>query len=519
MRLQLQSLTDGCVIEVEASAGQTFAQAIWLSSALKPKALCGGLGLCGRCRIRYNTQAPQASAAEHSYFSSQELKAGWRLACRHKVPAGNGLIEISLPSLELANSCRSQPVRYKKEKAFLGIDLGTTSIHWRCVTSDGKKLAGGNLLNPQLAAGPDVISRLEYCSSPERKEQLANLVLVSIAEIINQLEFQNFTIERLCVAANSVMTHILLKCDLRGLSSAPYYLACPNAQSISLQIQDKKLPCIIPPLAAPFVGADISAGLLACTEQDLKRPLLLADLGTNAELALLLPDKKLYLASAPLGPAMEGIGPKCGQPAGPGVAVAFSLSSSGLIASFYNKESGPYLSATGYLSVISHLLNLGLMDRDGHFTHSPLAMPLGRRLQAALCRINGEEALDLGSGLYLTSGDIELLLKVKASFRVALKRLFESAEISEKAIETFVLVGAISENSSTADLINLGFIPGPLAPKLHRIVNTSLDGACLLAAKPQLLSGLASLCSEAITIDLANDPSFLKDYLAEMTWQ
>ena len=88
-------------------------------------------------------------------------------------------------------------------------------------------------------------------------------------------------------------------------------------------------PIYIPPLPAPFVGGDVSAGLAALLEADIPRPFVLADLGTNGELALVTEAGDLWLTSVPLGPALEGIGTECGQLGGPGVVTGFMLTPMG----------------------------------------------------------------------------------------------------------------------------------------------------------------------------------------------
>ena len=61
-------------------------------------------------------------------------------------------------------------------------------------------------------------------------------------------------------------------------------------------------PARIPPLLAPFVGADISAGMAAIAfgPDPPRYPYLLADLGTNGEFALALSPEEYLLASVPM---------------------------------------------------------------------------------------------------------------------------------------------------------------------------------------------------------------------------
>ena len=93
------------------------------------------------------------------------------------------------------------------------------------------------------------------------------------------------------------MTDIFLGRHIEGLCAAPYRLSHTGgsmAQGLSVLGEQQEAvllpPAYIPPLPAPFVGGDISAGMLAVLEDKHPAyPFLLADMGTNGEFALALP--------------------------------------------------------------------------------------------------------------------------------------------------------------------------------------------------------------------------------------
>lgn len=452
-------------VTVAAQSGQSLSQAIWLSGLVRPLPLCGGLGRCGRCRVRFVRHAPPFLPAEKAVFSPHQLAEGWRLACRRQVPdtataaeGGADVLELELPSESLA------PLVFGAQGAgaagpllpgakilagpkvltpglppgemramVLAVDLGTTSLCWRVLDTQGIPLAEGRELNPQAGAGADVMSRLAVASAPEGREVLARLVRNELEKIIEFLSQAGIgRVERMCLAANTAMTDIFLNRDVQGLCAAPYRLAHSGHETVDVPGLP---PVYIPPLAAPFVGGDISAGLAALLEADIPRPFVLADLGTNGELALVTEAGDLWLASVPLGPALEGIGPQCGQLAGPGVVTGFALTPLGLAARFYEAPAAEQLpehgaaqglahvpehalhtaggsacpcaacqqaesavgqgrpleqaqeargiSATGYLSLLALLLRAGVLRDNGQFIAVP-AMPLARKLAAGL---------------------------------------------------------------------------------------------------------------------------------------
>ena len=448
----------------------------------------------------------------------------------------------------------------------LAVDLGTTSLCWRALSAQGAPLAEGRVLNPQAGAGADVVSRLALASTPEGRELLAHLVRHELQRIVDFLAQCGLgRVERMCLAANTAMTDIFLNRDVLGLCAAPYRLTHSGDETVTVPGLP---PIYIPPLPAPFVGGDVSAGLAALLEADIPRPFVLADLGTNGELALVTEAGDLWLTSVPLGPALEGIGPECGQLAGPGVVTGFMLTPMGLAAKFYETpadaaapahapshtplhtlggttcpcpacqqaestvgQGRPHeqadtargISATGYLSLLSLLLRAGVLRDDGQFVANP-AMPLAKKLAAGLelpepggknCGKSGAR-LRLPHGLWLAAADVEELLKVKAAFALALTTLLQAADLPATKLATLCLAGTLGEYVTLDDLETVGFVPSVLSHRIRAVGNTSLDGAALLALDCDRAAALSRMCRHAVVISLVDQPNFHTEYLRHM---
>ena len=433
----------------------------------------------------------------------------------------------------------------------------------------GRAVAEGRTLNPQAGAGADVMSRLAVARAPEGRAVLAGLARRQLLDIMDSLAQSGAgRVTRLCLAANTAMTDIFLDRDVEGLCAARYRLAHCGDETVELPDFP---PLYVPPLPAPFVGGDVSAGLAALLEADVPRPFVLADLGTNGELALITETGQLWLTSVPLGPALEGIGPECGQLAGPGVVTGFTLTPLGLAAQFYegarpdavdaadvarhhvtpgsacpcpacqgatagqNSAAGAGvggavargISATGYLSLLALLLRAGVLRNDGQFVANP-AMPLARKLAAGLEQPNPAAAptasdlprsgarLRLPHGLWLAAADVEALLQVKAAFALALDALLRAADIPAGNVAAVCLAGTLGEYVRPDDLETLGFVPAVLAPRIRAVGNTALDGAALLALHSKKIPPLARMCREAVVLPLVDEPNFHTDYLRRM---
>lgn len=510
-------------LKIPALAGQRFSEAIWLSGQIAPAPLCAGLALCGRCKIRFADSPPPPTEEDTRYFSPAELLAGWRLACHHLVPDFE-LIRLELPiqSHEIASSRNTIAVIGYKGAAYLGVDFGTTAIEWRAITPEGCAVAEGKCVNPQAGAGADVIARLAFAMQESGKHSLSEIGLKAIADIIASMDQPDFRLERICIAANTAMTQILLARDIAGLCAAPYRQEWHGGESIDIKYPgfSELIETVFPPLPAPFVGGDISAGLLALIADNIERPFLLADLGTNAELALLNKENSLYLVSAPLGPAMEGVGPRCGHPAGKGVITSFSAAPSGLATTFFEatQDTGfdecRGIGATGYISLVSLLLRLNILDQTGHYNAS-CGLPIAQKILSNL----KNDILHLPFGQVLEKADLEILLKAKAAFASALRLLLKTAGMEANELKVFALAGALGKHANPEDLAMLGFIPYSLVDRLLAVGNSSLEGACMLAREPQKNEELKLLCSRAHVIQPALDKEYNADYIDQMDWR
>ncbi len=526
---------DGRSLKLAPAPDQTLAQAIFLfqedglSGLWDGVPLCAGLGRCGLCRVRYESTPPVPLAEELKRLGAEAVAQGWRLSCLHPAAA----CAIFLPEPRRSARPRvdigmatSGPAA---AAASLAIDLGTTSIHWAALDKSGQTLSSGQGLNPQLGLGSEVMSRLAYAQRPGGAAVLSGLVRQRLLALKADAEASHGAhITRLCVAGNSAMTYLLLGLAVDGLARAPYHLEYVGGDERQFGPDSPGgLPAaLIPPLLAPFIGADLSAGLAALhfsPDGPPAYPFLLADLGTNGEFVLALSPDEYLLASVPLGPALEGVGLRHGRVAGPGAVRAFVLTPVGLRPEYIERPPlpGPQMeqedagiTGVGYLSLTATLLRAGVLDESGRFVVP--ATPLGKRLAQKLVSLDGEQALDLGHGLLLPASDVEELVKVKAAFNLALSRLLAEAKLAPTALSGVHLAGAMGEHVDAADLAALGFLPEALTSRVRRAGNTSLTGARLLLTSPAAWDWVRTLPGRCRALDLAAEPGFGSLYVERM---
>jgi len=486
-----------------AAPGESLGRALFRAGYFVGVPLCAGLGRCGRCRVRFLTPGPTPQAVEHRRLSTADLADGWRLACLHTVEDGQRLEAPDAgpsPAYAVAAAARTMAVT---GPLGLAVDLGTTGLAWRVLSLvDGAAAAEGRGVNPQLGAGGEVVSRLAFALEPGGGAYLRRLV---VDELVRLVALAGPQLSALCVAGNSAMVSILCDKPLTGLARAPYGLSWRAGESVVLD--DRLPPAYIPPLFGPFVGADIAAGLAALLRQAPAYPFLLADLGTNAEMILALAPDRYLAASAPLGPALEGVGLSQGAMAGPGTAVAFDLTPTGLAPVFFGGAApagAPRgIAGPGYLSLAARLREQGILDVDGRFATTPAATPLGRRLAAQVGRQDGEAYFET-AGCRLPASDVEELLKVKAACNLAVSTLLAAAGLTTAHLASVHLAGAFGAAVFPSDLETLGFLPPGLAGRTHVAGNLSLEGAALFLADPASRDAVAVLAARTSIVPLVD---------------
>ncbi|MCL1889900.1 MAG: ASKHA domain-containing protein, partial [Desulfovibrionaceae bacterium] len=368
----------------DPETSQSLLQSIYLSGLAEPPPLCAGMGRCGRCRVRFPGDPPPPLPQDNATLSRELLEQGWRLSCcRPPMPGARLELpkEARLPD-NIAPS-PAPPIPYPPTMD-LAVDFGSSSLHFAAVGPDLPQendplAAEGILINPQMGAGGDVLSRVAFALEPEGLQRLSRLSRAALARMLEQTQDRHKRgVREICLAANSAMTYLVLGLAPSGLAAAPYRLDYRGGDYARLP----DLPPVwVAPLAGPFIGGDLSAGYAALAfGKNADYPFMLADLGTNGEFILALSPEEALAASLPLGPALEGAGMRCGSAAGPGVITGFTLSHQGPEPVFFPSANwdGPALgiSGSGYLSLIRCLLQAGLLRTDGGFSTKP-PTPLG----------------------------------------------------------------------------------------------------------------------------------------------
>jgi uncharacterized 2Fe-2S/4Fe-4S cluster protein (DUF4445 family) len=356
------------------------------------------------------------------------------------------------------------------EKYGIAVDLGTTTLAAALVhLSTGDIIVRRGSINPQRLHGLDVISRIHYAgASSANLRELQTFINSELTRLLGELlEAAGIAagqVERLAIAANPAMTHLLLGLPIDSLAHPPYRPRITGAHNLHTKELgwSSDVPLYVFPSPGGFVGGDTVAFLYGLGFPEPRaqspEPALFLDLGTNAEIVL-LSDGKLSATSAAAGPAFEGGNLSCGMAALPGAIFSVEVHDGRLVTASIDNAPPKGLCGSGVLDTVALLLSEGLMDATGQLLQPDVSSsPLGSRLQD----IDGERHFviyrDAKKMLSLSQGDIRQIQLAKGAVRAGMEVLFERAGIAAEELKEVVLTGSFGASLRRESLKTVGVL-------------------------------------------------------------
>lgn len=462
-------LTDGKSISVECESGERLLDVCARAGVLLC-ADCGGVGVCGKCRVRCTGGLSPADEEEISHLKS-EIDIGIRLACKAKVvsDACVFVLQQKAEDIEIPNGVTVP-------NGVLCVDLGTSNI---CLAySENGVTKGRSLVNPQCIYGSDVISRI--CASKDHLSALNSSVDILLSD---------FKADKRIISGNTVMQYIYCGIDPSPLGRSPY----TNDEKFGKwHGDDYMLPCI-----GAFVGGDVVSGLYYALENGMidGGTSLYLDVGTNGE-TVLIHNGQMTACAAAAGPCFEGAGIECGMKASDGAIYSCSVSNGKIKCSSLGQGKAKGICGTGLVSIAACLLDIGQITDTG----------LLKDQVYSLCP---------DGSVYITRHDVRALQSAKAAIRAGIEILCKKASITPDMIQTVYLAGAFGEKLNTLHAVRTGLIPNVKTVKLG---NSSLYGACMLSSDSSHFPKIKALADKIRYIELSDEEQFDEIYLSSMAF-
>lgn len=492
------------------------------------QAPCGGRGSCGKCRIQVLEGELPVKPEDEKTFSAEELKAGWRLSCQAEpeedltIRLGWGSesgIEV-MAGFRVENHVKEHDgeeeskAEGKSGKYGFAVDIGTTTLAIQLISlEDGKCLDTYTGLNSQRAYGADVIARIQAAingKGAELKERICQELWNGMEHLRGKYAFSWEVIEKVVIAGNTTMIHLLMGYPCEGLGSMPfkpYEIGAIEVNGTELfpQMGGQVLIQIYPGFST-FVGADIVAGVCALHMGKGEEVNMLIDLGTNGEMAL-GNGEKLLVTSTAAGPAFEGGNITWGTGSVPGAVCNVRLKDGKLEVKTIQNKPAVGICGTGVIELVSELVKNEEVDETG-------------RLEDEWFENGYPVAVNpQGEQIALVQKDIREIQLAKAAVRAGIETLLERYGISAEDVHQVYVAGGFGYQLDYEKAMEIGMFPKEFAGKVQAVGNSSLHGAVELLIHPERMKEAVEATKLAEEIGLSADPVFQEAYMDAMFFE
>ena len=481
---------------------------------------CNGNGICGKCIVRYKSGATEPTKQDREFLSEKQLEQGYRLACQ-SYPTEEYKVEI--PELEETIEVLSQwenqrteeilkntaeGTAEKTENALYGIciDIGTTTLAALLVNLETEADCQTAVsVNHQRAYGSDVLSRIS-ASNGGKKWEMQRCIRQDLQKLIRELlqkeKITEQQIQRIVIAGNTTMCHLLRGFSCETLGVAPFlpvdlsWMEGSAADFLGMKELDTKV-VILP---------DIMAGIAKMNMHRSEGYHLLLDIGTNGEMVL-GNCRHMYVTSTSAGPAFEGGNISCGMASIPGVISHVFMEETGK-AGFQvigetdgenKKQQAIGICGTGMIDLVYELREHQMIDEHG--TYSDLYFDTG---------------YELAEKVKFTQNDIRELQMAKAAIRAGVDILVKKAGIAFDEVDNCYLAGGFGTKIDIKKAAGIGLIPKELEMKTIPAGNTVLAGTKEVLLSRISKEELEKIQTMADVINLAEENDFEELYLSYM---
>ncbi len=412
----------------------------------------------------------------------------------------------------------------------VAFDLGTTTIVGALMDCDsGRELAVAAQINPQVAHGDDVISRImqvrEDAGALQRLQREAGEALNGlVAELCAQAGIPRTAIYEATVAGNTTMQHLFCGISPAALGEVPFPPAYNRAlllqaRETGLEIHPNGRLYVFPNIGG-FVGGDTVAGILATGLHRAQRPSMLVDIGTNGEIVL-AHEGRLLATSTAAGPAFEGARIRAGMRATDGAIEKVVLNHNDISYNVIGNTAPAGICGTALIDLAAALLRAGILEATGRLL-TPDEVPAGvpTALKERLHENDGNvdflivpaEESGTGEGIYLYQRDVRELQLASGAIRAGILILLRRVGLEPDDLDTVLLAGGFGNFIRRSNARRIGLLP-PLPTRRIRFVGNAAG----MGAKAVLLNRGARATAEQIAesaehVDLSLDPEFQMEF-------
>ena len=437
----------------------------------------------------------------------------------------------------------------------VAIDIGTTTVAVILVDlATGQVLAKASDFNQQMHLGDDVLTRINLCLNDKSlidrmQEAIVNdTISPLIAQTLDAAGQSHEKIASLTVAANTTMLHLLMAEDPSAMGIAPFTPTFIEHQITTLKtleyrqtnaepVMPKKSKRPSPqvhllPSAAAYVGADLTAGVVATNLLFNHETAMLVDVGTNGEIILKHEDK-LYGCATAAGPAFEGSKLIDGIRAGDGAIshICFErdpfnvryqlIGQDGWFDDQHKPNELPVgLCGSAYVDFMAEGIRSGLLLPGGRYDKEQLIQWGTDRLDTELKKCMGPcFRIAFGKGrepMVISEADIASLLQAKAAIAAGILTLLDKVGLIPADVQTLHLAGGFGMHLRLESAVGCGLLPGFEPEQITLVGNSALAGAYMGLIDRHAIEEMADAAGRMEVLELNLEPAFQDHYIDQL---
>jgi uncharacterized 2Fe-2S/4Fe-4S cluster protein (DUF4445 family) len=408
----------------------------------------------------------------------------------------------------------------------IAIDIGTTTnVIYLVDLVTGRVLDRASAYNAQISAGEDVISRVIFSQKRDGLQRLQKMVLKTLNGLLEDLTSRNQIparqISKAVVTGNTIMIQLFLALDPRAIREMPFIPTVSQpipvtAEEIGLNINPQAtVDCL--PVVGAYVGADITAGILASGMYDTDALTLFIDVGTNGEIVLGNRDWLITCACS-AGPAFEGSGVRHGMRATAGAIEEIWIDHRTFEPTYLTIGQLPArgICGSGMIGLLAEMFITGIVDKGGK---------IRRDLPTPRVRVGdhgGEYVVvwanqsGIGTDIVLNEVDIENLLRTKGAIFAGFSVLVQSVGLELADVEQVLIAGAFGQYINVEKAIQIGLLPDMPWDRFQYLGNTSVLGSFYSLMSRPMRREVIEIAKRMTYLELSADNTFYDQFMSAL---
>jgi uncharacterized 2Fe-2S/4Fe-4S cluster protein (DUF4445 family) len=408
----------------------------------------------------------------------------------------------------------------------LALDIGTTTVTTFLVDlQTGEVLTSAAEYNGQIARGEDVISRIIHAAKEGGLEDLQGRVRATVDTLLERMRRRTGIspgeIAKAAVVGNTTMIHLFLGLDPSAIRLTPYVPVVNHpppmsAGDIGLAIHpDAAVDCL--PGVASYVGADITAGILASGLDSHPELTLFLDVGTNGEMVLGTQDWMVTCACS-AGPAFEGAGVVDGMRATLGAIEEVWINSNTLEPTVRviggGKAKG--ICGSGLISLLAELFITGVLDKGGNVDLGLDTPRVREGDHGAEYVVAWGESTESGNDITLTKVDVDNLMRAKAAIYAGFSVLAAKVDLDLADVRKVLIGGAFGKYINVEKAVQIGLLPDLPWDRFEFLGNTAVMGAYMALLSRQARMRAVEIADSMTYVELSADNTFYDAFTAAL---